>query len=121
MLFFAYEDLKQDLPGAVDRVAAFIGIDLTPALKDVVVEQAGFEFMKRHAHQFDDHLIRKYSDAASGLPPGGESNKVATGKAGGAKPLLSDAAQAALAAKWDETLGVEFGLKDYSALRAALT
>lgn len=120
VLLFAYEDLKDDLSGAVERVADFIGIPLTRELKAVVVEQSGFDFMKRHASQFDDHLIRKYSDAASGLPPGGESNKVATGTAGAAKPALSGAAHAALATKWADTLDTEFGLADYAALRAAV-
>jgi hypothetical protein len=119
VLLLCFEDLKRDLREIVERVAAFIGIPLDDGLRDIVLEHASFAFMKRHDTQFDDHVTRQHRDAACGLPPGGSATKVSEGNTGQAKPLLSDAVQAAFDTRWRETLGARFGLSGYDDLRAA--
>jgi hypothetical protein len=47
VLFLTYEQMKQDLPAAVRRIAALLAIDLTPGELDAVVQQAGFTQMKQ--------------------------------------------------------------------------
>lgn len=121
VLLMCFEDIKADLAATVDRVAAFIGCPIGGAERARVIEQSGFAFMKRYAGQFDDHLVREARDAACGLPPGGDSSKVSRGVVGGAAELLGPDIVAAFDARWRETLGAEFGLAGYAALRAALS
>jgi len=53
LLFLTYEEMKADLPGAVRRIAALMGVDLTEDEFQLVVEQAGFAYMRTVGHKFD--------------------------------------------------------------------
>ena len=116
VLLLAFEHLKLDSPGAVTQVADFIGIPDDPELRRLATEQARFDFMKKHGRQFDDHLLREARDAACGLPPGGKATKVASGKVGGGKPLITDEIRATFDSRWQEVMGAEFGLASYPEL-----
>lgn len=120
VLFLTYEGMKADLPGTVRRVAAFMGIDPESANVGVATQQASFDFMKAHAGQFDDNLVRRMRDAACGLPEGGESNKVSSGNSGGGKLALDASLRALLDARWREQITPSTGLADYEAMQAAL-
>lgn len=117
---FCYEEMKRDLPGVVDRVAEFIGCAADPETRALAAAQADFAFMKRHARQFDDHLVRQTRDAACGLPPGGSSTKVSQGEAGRGALLVSHEIRDRFAQRWRETMGAEFGLASYSDLAREL-
>jgi hypothetical protein len=120
VLFLCYEDMKQDLPGTVRRIAAFIGCPLDNELMNLVVHQSSIEFMSAHKRQFDDHLIRQARDAVCGLPPGGESSKVRTGNVGDHAHELSADLIAELDQIWREEIEPQTGFPSYAALRAAL-
>ena len=47
-----FADMKADLPGAVDTVAAFMGVELTSTERAAVIERSGFQWMKAHNAQF---------------------------------------------------------------------
>lgn len=51
VLMLHYADLKRDLPGQIRRIAAFLNIAIDAAQWDAIVEQCGFDWMKRHAGQ----------------------------------------------------------------------
>jgi hypothetical protein len=54
VLFLRFEDLKADLPGAVARVADFLGIaPLNEQEMGQVVTKCGFDYMKRHGDTFE--------------------------------------------------------------------
>jgi len=120
VLLLCYEDMREDLPGTVARLARFMGIDPAPALLDTVIRQSSLEFMKRHERQFDDHLVREARDAACGLPPGGQATKVATGASGAGRRALDARAREALAEAWRERITPYTGLASYDEMRAAL-
>jgi len=117
VLLVTFEDMKHDLAPVVDRVAALMG-GYGAANRRVATRQAGFDFMKRHAARFDDHLVRAARDAACGLPPGGQATKVDTGRAGAAG--VDAGIRQAFDDRWRDTLGRAFGLPSYAALREAL-
>ena len=119
VLILTYEAMRQDLPRAVNDVAAFIGVSDAQTIA-VAETQARFDFMKAHEVQFDDHLTRQARDAMCGLPPGSVVTKVSEGKAGAGKPMLGAEAHDAFAMRWRETMGARFGVDDYAALRALL-
>ncbi len=120
VLFLCYEDMKQDLPGTVRRIAAFIGCTLEDKLLDIVVRQSSLEFMRTHKRQFDDHLIRASRDALCGLPPGGDTSKVRTGNVGDHAQELSPELSAELDKRWQEEIEATLGFSSYAALRTAL-
>jgi hypothetical protein len=53
VLFLTYEAMRRDLPGTVDKIAALMGVTLTPAEKLAVVERSTFDYMKKNSHKFD--------------------------------------------------------------------
>jgi hypothetical protein len=53
VLFVHYEEMLADLPGAVDRVAAFLDAPLAPSERDEVVRKSGFAYMKAHENRFE--------------------------------------------------------------------
>ena len=58
VLWMFYEDLREDLPACVRRIADFMGINLTEELLAVTLENSSFRFMRDRAPQFDDHFVR---------------------------------------------------------------
>lgn len=116
-LLVAYEDLKETPRAQVMRVAEFIGLDASDETIDIATRQSGFDFMKAHEHQFDDHLVAQTRDEICGIPPGGASSKLGSG---GVRPQLTSELDARLDEIWAETIGSELGFADYSALRGSL-
>ncbi len=120
VLLFCFEDMKQDLPATVHRVADFIGIPDGDECRQIATDQASFDFMKQNNHQFDDHLLRRARDAACDLPADGVSTKVNRGKVGGEKVNITQAVRDRFAKRWTETMGAECGLSSYADLRHTL-
>ncbi|WP_299849091.1 sulfotransferase domain-containing protein [uncultured Roseovarius sp.] len=120
VLLLAFEQMKGDLPRAVNLVADFMHLPDDPELRQLATRQAGFEFMKEHGRQFDDHLLRAARDEPCGLPPGGKATKVASGKVGTGKPLVTEKIRAEFNTRWHEEMTREFGLDSYAALLRAL-
>ena len=89
-----------------------------PAAVDIATRQASFEFMRGHASQFDEHLLRDARDAACGLPPGAATTKVR--EAGVDSQALSLALREALDAAWRQVIEARFGYATYADMRAAL-
>ncbi|SLN56945.1 Sulfotransferase domain protein [Roseovarius litorisediminis] len=120
VLCLTFEDMKNNLSEAVRRVADFIGITDVAHIK-IATRQAGFEFMKAHGAQFDDHLVRRARDPACGIPPGGVASKVNRGRVGAESALVTPEIQNAFAVRWSETMAKPFGLSSYTDLRRALS
>lgn len=116
VLLLCFEHMKQDLPGTVRRIADFIDCPLDEDLLTLVVNQSKLQFMKQHANQFDDHLLRETRDKVCGLPPGGESSKVRQGTSGGSSILLSPKITDALNLRWAHVMTSEFDLDSYQHL-----
>ena len=68
VLWVFFEDLKEDLPKCVEKIAEFMEIELDDELKKIVCEVSSYEYMREHAHQFDDHFVRKMVLKRIGLP-----------------------------------------------------
>lgn len=120
VLFLCYENMTQDLPGTVRRIAQFIGCALDDELLNRVVRQSSIEFMRAHKRQFDDHLIQEARNAVCGLPPGGESSKVRKGNVGEhVRELPSDIINE-LDRIWRDEIEARIGFPSYAALRATI-
>jgi hypothetical protein len=102
VLFLTYERMRADLPGAVDAIAAFLGVNLAPTERDAVIEQSTFEHMKQIGHKFD----------APGAPWASAAGAMMRrGTRGGSSELLSPAEQRRIDDYWRaelERLGCDF-------------
>jgi len=120
VLPLCYENMKQDLSGAVEKVAEFMEIELDDELKDIVVAQSDFKFMNEHNHKFDDHIIRDTRNAVCGIPMDGETSKVKNGKVGESKNVVSDNVRAEFDKVWHKEITATIGLRSYEDLRREL-
>ncbi|HET7376992.1 MAG TPA: sulfotransferase domain-containing protein [Anaerolineae bacterium] len=120
VLALSYENMKQDLPGTIERVAEFMGIDLDDELRDIVVRQSDIKFMSEHNRQFDDHIVRETRNAACGIPADGVTSKVKNGNVGDSKRQVPQVILDEFDQIWREEITANFGLSSYEDLRQAL-
>ena len=119
VLLLTFEDMKEDLPPIVRRVARFIGIVLDNELLELVVRQASLDFMLAHKDRFDDRLMRERSEIACELPPGSDSAKVRKGEVG--TDELPEDVSHEMDEIWTEEIESSLGLRSYAAARRALS
>lgn len=120
VLLLCYEEMLADLPGTVQKVANFIGIQLDKRLLDIVVRQSSRNFMLAHREKFGEHIIRAAAEKRAGLPPDGDSSKITPGSTGSARYVLSNTIHHELNNIWQEMVAAKFGFSDYEQLREAL-
>jgi hypothetical protein len=58
VLFLRYEEMIQDLDGAVRRIAGFCGLPVDEAAMPRILERCSLPFMKQHGDRFDPRLRR---------------------------------------------------------------
>ena len=120
VLLLCYEDMLIDLPGTVQRIAAFMNIPLDDELFDIVTRQASREFMLEHKEQFSEAPFRRLIAQQTGLPVEGNAYKVTPGARDDPKYRLSESHKQVLDEIWQAQITSRFGLTDYAALRSAL-
>ena len=106
LLFLTYEQMRADLPGTVDKIAALMGVELTTAERAAVIEQSTFEHMKKIGHKFD----------AQGAPwASGRGAMIRRGAPGASGELISAADQRRIDDYWRaelRRLGSDFPYDD---------
>jgi len=120
VLLLAYEQMNTNPEGTVRRVARFIGLDANEERLAIACEQSSLGSMLENKDKYDDAMMRALSERACGLPPDGDSSKVRADGAGSHGPELSAALLDDLDSTWCDTIGAEFGLRNYEALLAQL-
>lgn len=111
-----FEGLKEDLRGAMERIADFIGVDTDDALLDLAVERSSFEFMSANKGPFSEPLVRAHAERVAGIPVDGDAAKVRVGKVGDHHDELSPQTSERFDEIWTETIGAEFGYSTYEDL-----
>jgi hypothetical protein len=120
VLMLVFEQMKQDLPGEIRRIAAFIGVEWDDELLAITEEHASLAFMQRHGDKFDDLLMRTLSEEVANLPPGSDSAKVRAGQVGEHAQYLGEDVSAALDDVWRLEVTPITGHETYAALAAEL-
>ncbi len=117
VLLLTFDDMKQDLPGVVRRVAAFLGTPLGDDEFARAVELSGFAYMSANPGPFQDpwlsawtreHLDLDHDDAAS--------SKVRVGEVGANRRELEPATAARIDGLWAAKVGAEAGVMTYEDL-----
>jgi hypothetical protein len=120
VLPLCYEDMKEDLPSTVKRVAEFMEIELDDELKNIVVNQSDFKFMNEHNYKFDDHIVRDTRNEICGIPADGSTSKVKTGKVGESKLHISREVMDVFDKVWQKEIASTIGVGSYEELRQEL-
>jgi hypothetical protein len=120
VLLLCYEDMQDDLPGTVGKVAQFMGIGLDDDLLQIVVRQSTRDFMISNQYHFDEKFMRQLAEKRAGIPPNGSSNKVTRGSSDEERYQLPPSLADELDDNWSNLVEVKFGFKDYEDLRQAL-
>ncbi|MCI0506981.1 MAG: sulfotransferase domain-containing protein [Gammaproteobacteria bacterium] len=84
VLWLRYEDMVNDLDGAIERILGFLGWQLASASRCKVLEYCSFTWMKQRAEKF----VTRFESGESMFKPGGFIRK---GQTGDHKVLLSPA------------------------------
>jgi hypothetical protein len=117
---YCYESMLADLPTTVESVAAFLDIQLTPQLCEVVVSQASLAFMKAHESKFDDTVLFESFRERMELPPTESLSKVAPDESARPRVEVSQRLRAELDAAWRRDVTPATGLATYAELRTAV-
>jgi hypothetical protein len=72
--------MKGDLPGLMQDIASFVGLEMEERLLKLVVRPSSLDFMLAPKTKFDDLLMRECFEKIGFLPPGGDSAKVKNGR-----------------------------------------
>ncbi len=117
VLYLVFEHMKEDLEGTIEKIAAFIDVELDDELRAIALEHCSLPFMQQHKDRFDDALMRARSEE-SVLPPGSDSAKVRAGKVG--LHELSDATVTAINQRWTDVVAPVTGFESYETLIESL-
>ncbi len=120
VLFMAFEHMKRDLTSTVNKVAAFMNIDLDDELLAITLEHASLPFMQQHKNHFDDKLMRERSTVAAGVPADSDSAKVRSGQVGEAQKQFSTEVMEELDEIWQQQITSELGFESYAQMIASL-
>jgi hypothetical protein len=119
VLLLAFEEMKTDLPAAVERVASFIGIEDEESI-ETAVEHSSFEFMSTHSEPFSEPWQRRHVARLLEIPVESDATKVRRGAVGENREELSSATRQRLDEIWEQTIALEFGYAGYEHLRSDL-
>ena len=111
-LMFSYEEMNADPSRAVTAVAQFLDIDDVQTIRRAE-QLSSFETMRAHAHLFDDNLVRRFRNAACGLPGDATTSKVRTGTVGASRNMLSASTLRQFDTMWRRHLTVPLGIESY--------
>ncbi|MBN4073658.1 MAG: sulfotransferase [Gammaproteobacteria bacterium] len=100
VLWLRYEDMKRDLPEAVNRLSHFLAWPLTERQRVKVLEHCSFDWMKARSSRFT-------TMAGQNKPHFKQGAFIRKGVVGDYKSLLSEAQEARIMAKAREMLAVD--------------
>jgi hypothetical protein len=80
-LWLQFEHMVQDPAACLDQVASFLGVTLSPSVRDRALQRSSFEFMKRYEEKFEPIKVR----------PSEPSTFLFAGEVGGWREILTEA------------------------------
>ena len=122
ILFLFFDDLKEDHPGCVRRIAKFIDIECSEEILKQVVHTTTHAEMSRHSTKFASLAAIEFHAKKFGeKPPTEIVSKVRTsgGRSGDGQALPVETQQY-IEEKWTEIVTAKLGFKSLKEMRAAL-
>ena len=121
VLFLFFDDLKEDHPGCVCRIAKFMDIECSEEILKHVVHTTTHAEMSRHSNKFTPFAIIESRVKILGeKPPSEIVGKVRTngGRSGDGRALPAEMQQY-IEEKWAEIVTAKLGFKSLKEMRAA--
>lgn len=115
-LVMTYRWAVKNRQAAIQRLAAFCGVNLTPEVQALVLQRTTREFMSEHEHLFDDGMICAVLEERCGVPAASDSTKVQ--KTGSSASALPQSVVEQIDALWAERIAPATGHSDFAALAA---
>ncbi len=116
VLLLCYEQLQDSFEPAVERIAAFMDIDLDNELAQIINRQSSLAYMQHHGSHFDDHFLRRQRNPEMELGPESSSSKVSSELSRASRPEPSDALINDMQVRWNQEVLPVTGLESYDAL-----
>lgn len=116
VLLLCYENMIADLPGTINLIANFMGIELDDELSEIVIRQSSREFMLASKDQFDEKHSFRIGGERAGLPPPENSLKITPGNEIDTRYQLSSAIKKELDDNWRNLVKPRLGFNDYEEL-----
>ncbi len=120
VLLLCFEDMKDDLPTAVKRIADFVGIALNDQLLELILENSSLDFMRANKNKFDEKVTCEFNEKIGFIPLGGESSKVKSGRVGDHKKGLPEEVSKEMDLAWEKEIDGKLGVSSYQAMRDIL-
>ncbi|MEM6827672.1 MAG: sulfotransferase domain-containing protein [Pseudomonadota bacterium] len=117
-LLLNYRWAAKNREAAIRRMAAFIGVELTPAAEALVLDRTSRDFMVEHKDRFDDAMMCAVLEAKCGIAADADSSKVQA--AGSRSDALPASVGEKIDALWAERIAPATGHADYAALAAEI-
>ncbi|MFN2098996.1 sulfotransferase domain-containing protein [Altererythrobacter sp. MF3-039] len=102
----------------IEKMARFIGAELSDELAELVEHRTSREFMVEHQDKFDDLMVAKVMEAKLGIPATSDSSKVQA--EGSDAKVVPEAVAAQIDAMWVEKVTPVTGHADYASLAAEI-
>jgi hypothetical protein len=117
-LLASYRWAAKNRPAMIARLAAFMGLELTPEQAALVEAMTTRDFMSAHDDRFDDAMFCKVMEERIGVPADADSTKVqeVASDAGVLPAVVADQ----IDAMWAERIAPVTGHADFASLAAAI-
>lgn len=115
-LLMNYRWVVANRADAIARMAAFIGIDLTPEAKALVLERTSRDFMVAHMDRFDDAMVCEVLERNCGIAADADSTKVQA--SGSSTDALPTTVAQLIDALWADRIAPVTGHADFASLAA---
>ena len=124
VLFFFFDDLKEDHAGSVHRIAKFIGVECSDEILARVIHTTSHAEMAKHSSKFDAHsIVEVIAKIIGEKPPDiGDGHVGCVRKDGGRSgdgKLLPANVQEHIEQKWQEIITAKLGFKNLKEMRDA--
>ncbi|MEM7779472.1 MAG: sulfotransferase domain-containing protein [Pseudomonadota bacterium] len=113
-LVMTYKWVVKNRSAAIARLAQLCGIELTPAVEELVLERTTREFMSTHEYLFDDGMICAVLEERCGVPAASDSTKVQ--KQGSTLDALPASIADQIDAMWAERIAPATGHASFAEL-----
>lgn len=124
VLWLHYEDLRENFPVCVSKIAAFMDVELTDDLQHLVLERATMDHARSMADKLNPSQMNhtgkvtlKFGREMEAYAQGMKFGKIRRGKVGDGEKELPQAIKEKLAADWQQRITSVLGYDDYAAMR----
>lgn len=124
VLWLHYEDLREDFPTCVSRIAAHMGVELTDDLRQLVLERSTIDHTRAMSGKLNPSQVNHtgkvtltFGREMEAYAQGMKFGKVRRGQVGDGEKELPEAIRDDLLVQWQQRITPVLGYRDYADMR----